>query len=628
MLHNEDIICFSSIDWDFNWQGHQEVMQALADHGNRVLFVENTGVRAPRFRDYDRLVSRVRNWWRGYKGIRRVDRNLFVYSPLILPFPYSRLARWINKLLVLRVLNSWLEAQKCSSPVIWTFLPSGLTLELIKNLSHKILIYYCIDSFEHSSPAATKIAESEKRTIQEADLVFVTSELLREHCARYNSEVHKFPFTVNFEEFAAVRKKEGVNPPDDLAPVPQPRIGYIGGLHRWCDQELIVKLARLMPEASFVFVGPEQEPMQALHGLPNVHLLGGKPHQSLPTYIGHFDIGIIPYLKTSYTDNVYPTKLNEYLAMGIPVISTPIREVVLFDKENPGTVDICRDAESMARVIRERLARAGSREEEEARSMRIELAKQNSWPVKIEKMCELIESKIIQLKGIEENRWQDSLARIFAAYRRKTLGVVFALLLLYITIYWTGLIYLIGAPLKIEDPPVKSDVILVFGGGLGETFRPGSSTLERSNFAVKLYQRGLAGKIVFSSGFQQFTRKDAEDMSKVAFSEGVPAGDILIDNQAANNYENVVNCLRIMASRNYTSALVVSGSYNMLRTRLLFERQLKLFPASGITPGSIHLVPAAESIFFHPVEGDRLAQLKAILHEYLAIIDYWWLGRL
>ena len=65
---NEDIICFSSIDWDFNWQGHQEIMSRLARAGNRVLFVENTGVRTPRLGDYKRMVSRIRNWRRGIKG--------------------------------------------------------------------------------------------------------------------------------------------------------------------------------------------------------------------------------------------------------------------------------------------------------------------------------------------------------------------------------------------------------------------------------------------------------------------------------------------------------------------------------------------------------------------------------
>src|SRR5437762_4175472 len=89
MLRGHDILCFSSIDWQFIWQGHQEIMSTLAANGNRVLFVENTGVRAPAMRDLPRVRQRVRNWWRGTKGFRRESDNLFIYSPILLPFPYS-----------------------------------------------------------------------------------------------------------------------------------------------------------------------------------------------------------------------------------------------------------------------------------------------------------------------------------------------------------------------------------------------------------------------------------------------------------------------------------------------------------------------------------------------------------
>jgi len=69
MLKNENIICISSIDWDFIWQGHQEIMSVLAKSGNKVIFIENTGVRAPGIRDVPRIKNRIRNWFKGVKGI-------------------------------------------------------------------------------------------------------------------------------------------------------------------------------------------------------------------------------------------------------------------------------------------------------------------------------------------------------------------------------------------------------------------------------------------------------------------------------------------------------------------------------------------------------------------------------
>src|SRR5439155_1646090 len=131
--HLSDILCISSIDWDFIWQGHQEIMSTLAAEGHRVVFLENTGVRAPKVRD--------------------------------LP-------------------------------------PSSL--------------------------AARKIVPSEQRLFREADLVFVTSEALRRRAALFSSRVHLFPFGVSFDRFDEVRgRTEPV--PGDLASLPRPIVGYVGG---------------------------------------------------------------------------------------------------------------------------------------------------------------------------------------------------------------------------------------------------------------------------------------------------------------------------------------------------------------------------------------------------------------
>ena len=117
MAERRDILCISSIDWDFIWQGHQEIMSTLAAEGHRVLFLENTGVRAPRLRDLPRLRQRVRNWSKGTGGFREERPNLFVYSPIVLPLPYSRIARWINRLLLVHSIRRWMRAVGFSRPI-------------------------------------------------------------------------------------------------------------------------------------------------------------------------------------------------------------------------------------------------------------------------------------------------------------------------------------------------------------------------------------------------------------------------------------------------------------------------------------------------------------------------------
>src|SRR5262249_18574181 len=225
-------------DWDFIWQGHQEIMSTLAADGHRVLFIENTGVRAPNLRDLPRVRQRIRNWWRGTQGFREERDNLFVYSPLLLPLPYSRVARWLNRFLLLRALRRWMRAIGFYRPILWTFLPTPLALDVIDELDPQIAIYYCIDDPAASSPAAKRIVPTEERLFRKADLVFVTSEKLRARAAQFSRRVHLFPFGVSFERFDRVRQG-GDPPPADMQSVARPIVGYVGGLHQWVDQDLL-----------------------------------------------------------------------------------------------------------------------------------------------------------------------------------------------------------------------------------------------------------------------------------------------------------------------------------------------------------------------------------------------------
>ena len=147
MLKNQNIICISSIDWDFVWQGHQEIMSVFAKNNNKVLFIENTGVRAPNFGDIQRLRKRVVSWFKSIRGFRGEQDNLYVYSPLILPFPYSRIARWFNKRMLITPIKNWMKTMEFHDPIIWTFLPTGTALDVISGIEKKLLVYYCIADF-------------------------------------------------------------------------------------------------------------------------------------------------------------------------------------------------------------------------------------------------------------------------------------------------------------------------------------------------------------------------------------------------------------------------------------------------------------------------------------------------
>ena len=602
----QDILCFSSIDWDFVWQGHQEIMSTLASQGHRVLFIENTGVRNPGLGDFPRIRRRLANWRRGLQGFRESRENLYTFSPLVLPFPYSRLARWVNRLLIVSSLKRWMEVMNFNPPVCWVFLPTPLTLEIIDAIPHKVLIYYCIDSFADSTPAAQRIVASEQALFKRADLVFVTSHPLFEEASRFSSRVHLFPFGVSFTLFErAGLQADGV--PEELKGLRRPIIGYIGGIHQWIDQELFCQVARTLQDSSFVLVGPVQTDTERLRREPNVLFVGQKLHEVLPHYVRCFDVGIIPYRLTGYTRNVYPTKLNEYHVMGKPVVSTPLPEVVNFNRRFDGLVGIAFAAEEFSARIKEAL----HSDTPELRRKRIDSAKENSWGGRIHEMQELIQQMILQ-KETRKNDWAERFSASLRFSRRLLAGVL-ALALGAVLLFKTPLVWVLAKPLIVQATPQAADCIVVFAGGAGESGQVGQDYQQRVKRAAELFHQGYAPKILYVSGFT-WTFQEADVMKALTQSLGIPAEAILTEKQVHNTYDYVLRVTEAAHAYQWKSILLVTSPYHSRRTDLLFAKnapELKVFHQ-----------PLMDSDFYAMEGTVRIRQVEGILHEVLAIVYY------
>ena len=217
----------------------------------------------------------------------------------------------------------------------------------------------------------------------------MTSEKLRERAALYADTVHLFPVRVAFGQCDAFRRQvEGV--PEDLRVIPPPLVGYVGGVHQWVDQDLLGAVAERLPDMHFALVGPPQTDVTKLVRHPNVHLLGPRAHAELPRYIRGFSVGIIPYQLSEYTRHVYPTKLNEYLAMGIPVVATDLPEVRRFNAEHGEVVAVARDVGEFVAALRA----ASEPARQEIVNRRIEVARLNSWESRIASMSALLEDRL------------------------------------------------------------------------------------------------------------------------------------------------------------------------------------------------------------------------------------------
>ncbi|MCM8790584.1 MAG: YdcF family protein [Candidatus Omnitrophica bacterium] len=609
MLKNEDIICISSIDWDFIWQGHQEIMTRLARNGNRVLFIENTGVRAPRVSDFGRIRKRIANWRKGVRGIRKIEDGLYVYSPIVLPFPYLRIARFINKKLISSVLFRWLKSVGFSEPIVWTFLPTALSLDIIEKIEPKALIYYCIDSFKASSKGAEKIRKSEERLIKRSDIVFVTSDELARYCRQYNDRVHYFPFGVSIENFQKAFNQM-VPVPADMVNIKRPIAGYIGGIHKWIDLELVEMVADALSDVSFVFCGPIQTDVEKLKKHPNITFLGYKPTEELPMYVKEFDVALIPYRITEYTRNVYPTKLNEYLSVGKRVVSTNLPEVVKFNRENGNIVSVSSSAQGFCDELKTALS---SPRDPNETARAIEAAKKNSWASKLEEMSSLIESILEEKRRIKEVSWRSNLANIYRRTGKRFAIACVAIAYLYFALFHTPLIWWVASPLAVKSEPEISDAIVVLGAGTGESGKAGQGYEERVYTAVKLYKEGLAGRIIYISGYKYIMR-EAHVMKALSVSIGVSERDVMVDDSPSNTYDMIKSLAAMARSSGWKSIILVSSPYHMLRVKLLCDRYL--------SDVKFYFVPVEQSAYYSKGHTVKLEQIKGILHEYAAIVYY------
>ncbi len=324
-----DIVCLSSQDWGDLWTRKQRFMQQLARRGNRVLYVETPAslVSLPMLRADPARV------WRWLAGPRLVEPNLHVATlPLLIPFFQMSLAvNRLNNAFLAPLLRRWMAALGYRQPILWTYNPASESL--VGRLGERFAIYDCVDEFAGSRGLVRRriVRELERRLLSKVDLVIATHENLSRSRANPGRDVHLIPNGAELEHF---RRASLADTP--LAPEMQamrgPVIGFLGSLQYWIDFDLLRLLALARPNWSFALIGPRGRlaPIEKIERLPNVHLLGRKPYEQLPSYLKGFDVCLNPYMPGELARNCSPLKLYEYLASGKPVVSVEMPEASKF----------------------------------------------------------------------------------------------------------------------------------------------------------------------------------------------------------------------------------------------------------------------------------------------------------
>lgn len=313
-----------------SWASHpistQHLVLKLAET-HPLLYVNMVGLRPPRLSAYDaRLI------WRKAAGVfSRMPKPLtgteciHFCSPFQVPYNQFGFLRRRNKLVLQRAVKRRMQELNFTSPILMVSYPCGA--DVVGELDERILIYYITDQFAAMpgvNPSYAK--ELERVLLERADLIFVTSAKLQEEKRGTKASPILLPHGVDFKHFHSAVSPLGPVP-RELNGLRRPLFGFFGLLAPWVDMDLLDYVSRAFPDASVVLIGPKWFDCPMPKGRPNIYWLGGRSYTDLPRFAAHFDVGLIPFRKDTLTDYVNPLKLLEYLALGLPVVSTPLPDL-------------------------------------------------------------------------------------------------------------------------------------------------------------------------------------------------------------------------------------------------------------------------------------------------------------
>lgn len=316
------LVCFSHLRWSFVWQRPQHLLSRAA-RNYRVIFVEDP-LPAP-------------------GGEPHLDLS---YGPgavtvavPILPETLSPEERTSARKML---IDDLLESVDGSIAVTWFYTP--MAVEAYGHIASDVCVYDCMDELSAFRGAPPELGSYESLLFEKADVVFTGGRSLYAAKRNRHSNAHCFPSSIDVAHFRQARTRQGGSDPADQAAIGRPRIGFFGVIDERMDTALLAEMADLEPGWQFIMLGPVVKIDTAeLPCRPNIHWLGSKQYEDLPAYLSGWDLGLMPFAMNEATRYISPTKTPEFLAAGLPVVSTPVTDVIR-SYGKPGVVEIAADA--------------------------------------------------------------------------------------------------------------------------------------------------------------------------------------------------------------------------------------------------------------------------------------------
>ena len=236
-----------------------------------------------------------------------------------------------NSCLLAKNIHSAIETLGFKEYILFNDSSMFLGQHLKEFLQPELYTYYVRDNLVKVPYWKRHGERLEPKLIQKADVVLNNSEYYVDYTSAYNQNSIMVGQGCDVLMFNDMNNE--IQAASEFESIKSPIIGYVGSLTTLrLDIDLIKHIATERKDWSIVLVGPEDENFKSsdIHNLSNVHFFGNKPMESLPTYIKGFDVTINPQIVNEITIGNYPRKIDEYLAMGKPVVATYTKAMKMF----------------------------------------------------------------------------------------------------------------------------------------------------------------------------------------------------------------------------------------------------------------------------------------------------------
>jgi GT2 family glycosyltransferase len=352
-------LCFAAQDWWYHNRAHSDVqlIRRVARH-RKVLLVNSIGMRMPL---PGRSTQFARRILRKARSIAMLVRrplpelpDFHVMSPLPFPFFSKPWQRKINAGLVRTQVRIVCRALGIRTPVVIVTVPTAW--DVVRPMRKHSLVFNRSDlhsAFPESDQQAIRALE--RSLLANSDHVLYVSHALQDDERAWAGERGYFlDHGVDVEHFRRVPEHEL---PADLAAIPGPRAGFIGSLDDYLvDFDLLERIASELPEVSLVLIGDASCSMERFDKYPNVFVLGFRPYERIPAYGSGLDVALMPWQDNTWIRYANPVKLKEYLALGLPVVSTEYLEVSGYRE----LVAVAASHAEFVKLIRDTLAGGGA----------------------------------------------------------------------------------------------------------------------------------------------------------------------------------------------------------------------------------------------------------------------------